>query len=135
MKSFSLIGLLRGIAVCLAVFFAVSAVLSFVSLKLDDPSKYLPLFSGIAIAASGFFGACAASKNNKFLTGLALGILLLALHKTVGTVWIKGDGLTWIKAIIILLSATAGSMFHKNRSTVSRSSRRRKNIRKRYSAY
>ena len=125
MKSFSLIGLIRGITVSLAVFFAASSVFSFVSLKLDDPSKYLPLFSGIALAVSVFFGACAASKNNKFLTGLALGIILLALHKIVGAVWFKGNGLTWIKAMIIVLSAITGSMFHRKNSSSLSSDRRR----------
>ena len=135
MKSFSLIGLIRGTIVSFAVFFAVSAALSFVSLRMDDPSKYLPLFSGIAVALSVFFGACAASKNNKFLTGLTIGIILLALHKLVGAVWFNGDGLTWIKAMIIVLSAITGSMFHRKNGTSFSSDRRRKNIRKRYSAY
>lgn len=135
MKSFSLTGLIRGLAVSLAVFFAAAAVLAFISLKMDDPNKYLPLFSGIVPAVSAFLGACAASKNNKFLTGLALGLIILALHKIVGAVWFENDGLTWIKAVIIALSAVAGSMFHKKSGTSVSSDRRRKNIRRRYGAY
>ena len=135
MKSFSLIGLLRGLAVFLAVLFSASAALSFISLRLDDPSKYLSLLSGIVLAASVFFGACAASKGSSLLTGLALAFSILALHRIAGAVWFNSGEIFWIKAIIILLSATAGSMFHKKRNTESRSSRRRKNIRKRYSAY
>ena len=135
MKSFSLIGLLRGLAVFFAVFFAAAAALSFISLKLDDPNKYLPLFSGIVPAVSVFFGACAASKNSNFLTGLALGILVLIIHRIVGAIWFNDDASSWIKAIIILLSAITGSIFHKKRGTSAISDRRRKNIRKRYGAY
>ena len=134
MKSFSLAGLLRGLAVSLSVFFAAAALLSFVSLKMDDPSKYLPLFSGIVPAVSAFFGACAASKNNRFLTGLALGVIILALHKAVGAIWFEGDGLSWMKAVIIALSAVAGSMFHKKSENSVSSDRRRKDIRRRYGA-
>ena len=135
MKSFSLTGLLRGLVVSLAIVFSAAALLSFVSLKTNDPSKYLPLFSGMVPALAVFFGACAASKNNRFLTGLALGIVVLAIHKIVGSVWFESDGLTWIKAVIIALSAVAGSMFHKKSGNSASSDRRRKIIRRRYSAY
>ena len=134
MKSFSLIGLVRGLAVALAVFFAASALFSFISLNLDDPEKYLSLFAGIVLAIAVFLGAWAASKESA-LTGLALGALLLLAHRIIGAAFAETGDLSWIKMVIIILSAVAGSMVHKKKGTSVSSDRRRKSIRKRYGAY
>ena len=134
MKSFSLIGLVRGLAVALAVFFAASALFSFISLNFDDPEKYLSLFAGIVLAIAVFLGAWAASKESA-LTGLALGALLLLAHRVIGAAFAGTGDLSWIKMVIIILSAVAGSMVHKKKGTSVSSDRRRKNIRKRYGAY
>ena len=135
MKSFSVVGVVRGIIISIVIFFALTAVFSVVSLRFEDPEEYLALFSGIILAVSVFVGAMAASKGNRKLTCLAYGAAVLLIFGAVGVFWVEGSRFPLIKAAIILLSAFAGCIVRKRNGNTASSVKRRKNVKKRYGAY
>ena len=135
MKSFSLAGLVRGIILSAITFLALTSAFSIIALRFDDPEEYLSLFSGMVLAVSAFAGAMAVSKKNGKMTCLSFTLLYLLIFWAVGSVLSDGMSFSFIKAVIIVLSAFAGCVIRKGNSGTASSARRRKNVQKRYRAY
>ncbi len=122
--------------------FAISAVsllliLCFIALRLDDPASLSFIFSNAALVLSAFLGGrfSVNSENSRFLSGLTAGLSGMLIILLISLIISAFDGGSFLRMALTVLLFVLGALSKRGGEKPRASTRKRKNIAKRYGAY
>lgn len=134
MKSFSLLKYLLILPATVISFLLLSVAFSVISLQFEEPKSYLPLFSGIILAATAFIGGFLGSRVSSPMRALIFSVLFIILYISL-TLLVFDGKISLLKLTIIIISSVVGAIIPKKDKNKALSRTRRKNVLKRYSSY